>query len=260
MVVRFDRFNHAVRVPVQVGGSRYRFLVDTGIGITVVSSAVATRDDVRPTGDSMTGRRMSGQEIQAPLVLLSSLRLGDYTAEDHLAAVADLGDEFDGIIGPSFYAGHALTVDPAAMTVAFVDVATVGAPEVPMQVRREEFTVAAFVSLVLPSGRQVSVEVDTGSDNLILDTRFAADCGIDLNAPEVTTKTGTDETGHFWTRHWVTIDGSVHLSEAPRTAQQSPRVQFQDIIYDGLLGTDYLDRYRYTMDFDQARMFLEGDH
>ncbi|WP_369077278.1 hypothetical protein [Paractinoplanes hotanensis] len=41
----------------QVGGSRYRFLVDTGIGITVVSSAVAARDDVRQTGKSMSGRR-----------------------------------------------------------------------------------------------------------------------------------------------------------------------------------------------------------
>jgi len=97
-----------------------------------------------------------------------------------------------------------------------------------------------------------------GSDNLILDTRFADDCGIDLHGPQVTTKTGTDETGHFWTSHWATIDGSVCLAAAPNTAQQAPRVQFQDIIYDGLLGADYLDRYRYTMDFDEARMFLEG--
>jgi Aspartyl protease len=259
MVIRFDRFNHAVRVPVQVGDSRYRFLVDTGIGITVVSSEIAARDDVRQTGKSMSGRRMSGQEIQAPLVVLSSLRLGDYTAEDHLAAVADLGGGFDGIIGPGFYARHALTVDPAAMTLALVEASAICASgaEVPLRVRREGVTVDAFVTLVLPSGREVNVEVDTGSDNLILDTRFTADCDIDLYGPGTTTKIGTDETGHLWTRHWATVAGSVHLAAAPHTAQQAPRVQFQDIIYDGLLGADYLDRYRYTMDFDGARMFLE---
>ena len=258
MVIPFDRFNHAVRVPVRIGSDNYSFLVDTGIGITVVSSAVAARDDVLQTGELMTGHRMSGQEIQAPLVRLPNLHLGEHTAEDHLAAVADLGDAFDGIIGPGFYAGHALAVDPAAMTLALVDANVMEGSEVPLRVRKEGFTVDAFVTLVLPSGRQVSVEVDTGSDHLILDTRFATDCGIDLSRPDVTTRTGTDETGYIWTRRWATIDGSVHINEAPHTAQQAMRVQFQDIIYDGLLGTDYLDRYRYTIDFGGARMFLQS--
>lgn len=31
---------------------------------------------------------------------------------------------------------------------------------------------------------------------------------------------------------------------------------FQDIIYDGLIGTAYLDRFSLTMDHDGARMFL----
>lgn len=258
MVIAFDRFHHAVRVPVRIGGSRYRFLVDTGIGVTVVSSAVAARADVRQTGESMSGRRMSGQEVHAPLVRLPSLQLGDHRVEDHLVAVADLGDGFDGIIGPDLYAGRALTVDPAAMTVAFVDAAAIPTRAIPLQVRRTGVTVAAFVTLVLPSGREVSVEVDTGSGSLILDSRFAADCGVDLAGPRVSTKTGIDETGYVWTRHWATAEGSVHLVAAPDTAQQAPRVQFQDIIYDGLVGADYLDRYRYTIDFDEARLFLEG--
>jgi hypothetical protein len=73
MAVPFDRFDHAVRVTVQIGGDNYRFLVDSGIGVTVVSSAVAARDDVRKTGESMTGRRMSGQAIRAPLVRLPKM-------------------------------------------------------------------------------------------------------------------------------------------------------------------------------------------
>ncbi|MCY1142358.1 retropepsin-like aspartic protease [Actinoplanes sp. Pm04-4] len=256
MTTTFDRFHHLVRVPVRVGGDEYRFLIDTGIGITVVSSEVAGRADVRATVETMSGRRMSGQEVHAPLVRLPSLSLGEHRVEGHLAGVADLGDGFAGILGPDFYAGLALCVDPAAMTVDFVDPGAAQGWEVPLQVRHENRTVDAFVTLTLPSGREVSVEVDTGSDNLILDTRFAGDCGIDLDGPEVTTKTGTDETGYEWTRHWATVRGSVHLAAAPDTAQAGARVHFQEIIYDGLIGSDYLDRYCYTMDFDGGRMFL----
>ena len=113
-----------------------------------------------------------------------------------------------------------------------------------------------FVQLVLPSGREICVEVDTGSGSLILDTRFLADCAVDLGSPEVTTNTGTDETGYEWTRHWVTIGGSVHLAAAPETAQKAPRVQFQSIIHDGLVGADYLERYRLSFDVSGARMIL----
>ena len=72
----------------------------------------------------------------------------------------------------------------------------------------------------------------------------------------MTTRTGTDETGYEWTRRWVSIEGSVHLAAAPETAQKAPRVQFQDIIHDGLVGADYLERYRLSFDVSGARMVL----
>ena len=93
-MIPFDRLRHVVRVPVRIGGDEYRFLVDTGIGITVVSSALAARADVRQTGYWLTARRMSGQEIQAPLVRLPRVTLGEHTVNDHLACVSDLGDDF----------------------------------------------------------------------------------------------------------------------------------------------------------------------
>jgi hypothetical protein len=257
-MIPFDRVQHLVRVPVLVGGDEYRFLVDTGIGITVVSSTVATRAGVRQTGDWLIARRMSGQEVRAPLVRLPEVSLGGHTVVDHLACVSDLGEDFAGILGPGFYAGSAITTDPTAMTLMLRDSAEARGYEVPLLVRREGVTVDAFVNLVLPSGRQVSVEVDTGSDNLILDPRFAVDCGVDLDGPGVTTTTGTDETGYQWTRRWATAGGPIHLAAAPQTVQEAARVQFQDIIYDGLIGTDYLYRYRFTIDFDRARMFLEN--
>jgi hypothetical protein len=84
-----------------------------------------------------------------------------------------------------------------------------------------------------------------------------AECDVDPDDPDVETATGTDETGHVWTRRFVTISGSVHLADAPHTAQEQPRVQFQDIVHDGLVGTAYLERYRFSLDITGGLLVLE---
>lgn len=263
--VTFDRVHHAVRVPVQVNDGAYRFLVDSGIGITVVSSAVAARPDVTWLNETFTGRRMSGQAVQTPLVRLPKVAFGDYEVNGHVAGVADLGDVdgphgFAGILGPGFFAGHVVTTDPTAGTITAHDADCVPSDgyEIPLQIRRDGISVDAFATLVLPSGRELCVEVDTGSGSLILNTPFMADCGVQVGDAGVSTTTGTDETGHNWVRHWATIEGAVHLAAAPQTAQRGPLVHFQDIIHDGLVGTDYLYRYRTTIDVSGARLILSS--
>jgi predicted aspartyl protease len=254
----FDRLDGIVRVPVRMADDTYPFLVDSGIGITVVSSALAGRSDVSPTGESFSGRRMSGQVIETSLVRLPALQLGDLRVEDHIAGVADLGDDFAGILGPGFFEGYATTVNPDRMTFT-IELASKAADDgvtVPLEVERDGPSLAPFARLVLPNGRTVRVEVDTGSQSLILATRHLMDCGLSTDHPAVETSTGTDATGHEWTRRIATIAGSVHLEGAPQTAQATPRVIFQDIIYDGLVGTDYLHRYQVTYDIAGGRMIL----
>lgn len=261
--VMFDRVQHLVRVPLKLAGDEYRFLVDTGIGVTVVSSTVAARTDVEWIGETFTGRRMSGQALETPLVRLPTLQFGEYAVDGHVAGVADLGDldgpnGFAGILGPAFFEKHVVTTDPDTMSLTVEPLERFGEDghEIPLEVRRTEVSVDPFVNLTLPSGREVCVEVDTGSSSLILDTRYLPDCEVQIDSPAVTTKTGTDETGYQWTRHWATIAGAVHLTAAPETAQASPRVQFQAIIHDGLVGADYLERYRVAFDISGARMVL----
>ena len=94
----------------------------------------------------------------------------------------------------------------------------------------------SYVRLVLPTGRTVLVEGDTGSDCLILDTPFMAECGLEAGGPGVSAREGVDETGHTYVRHDAVLPGSVHLAAAPQTAQDGPRVIFQEIIHDGLSG------------------------
>jgi hypothetical protein len=261
--VSFDRVQHMIRVPVQLAGDPYQFLVDTGVGITIVSSAIASRSDVQPISETFTGRRMSGQDVEVPLVRLPRLDLGGYTVDAHIAGVADLGDPdgpngFAGILGLDLFDRHVVTTDPQTMTFTVQSAESFDADgfEIPLAMRRAGPAVDPFTRLVLPSGREVLVEVDTGSEYLILDTRFMADCGLQIDDPGMTTKTGTDETGYQWTRRWATAHGEVYLAAAPSTAQAQPLVQFQDIIHDGLIGTDYLERYRMSVDVSGSRLVL----
>jgi hypothetical protein len=261
--VSFDYVEHLVRVPVQLGDQSHGFLVDTGIGITVISSTLASRSDVEYTGETFTARRMSGQQVETPLVRLPQLRLGRFIVSGHVAGVADLGpaagpNGFAGILGPAFFDGHVVTTDPASLILSVeprADFKAVGWT-IPLEVRRDGPSLDLFTTLVLPNGREICVEVDTGSGTLILDSRFMPDCGVSAEQPGVITRTGTDETGYQWTRLWATLSGGVHLAAAPETVQTEVRVQFQDIIHDGLIGTHYLTRYRTSLDVTGGRLIL----
>ncbi|HXC81922.1 MAG TPA: hypothetical protein VNV62_08735 [Trebonia sp.] len=53
-----------------------------------------------------------------------------------------------------------------------------------------------MLSVDLPNGKQITVEVDAGSDMLILNEELAADAGIGLHGPGVREVKAADETGH----------------------------------------------------------------
>jgi hypothetical protein len=255
--VPLDRLAHFVRVPVSLGGDELRFLVDTGIGPTVVSTAVADRPDVHALGESYAGRRMSGQLVEAPTVRLPALALGDHVVEDHTAVAFDLGEGFDGIVGPAFFGDRMTTTDVVAGTFTVHERgATIDGISVPVDVHRDRLGADPFVDLVLPSGRTVSVEVDTGSDCLILDTRFMAECGLEAGGPGVSARDGVDETGNTYVRYDARLAGAVHLAAAPETAHHAPKVIFQKIIHDGLVGSDFLYRYRFSFDLAGERLVL----
>jgi hypothetical protein len=57
-------------------------------------------------------------------------------------------------------------------------------------------------------------------------------------------------------RYDARLSGSVHLAAAPQTAQDHPKVIFQEIVHDGLIGSEYLYRYRFSFDLAGERMLL----
>src|SRR5271155_928601 len=89
--VPFRYVKHTLAVPVVVGGVESTFVLDTGIGVNLISSDLAAKVGCVPLGESYTGRRMSGQAVTAPVSMVSSLQLGDFSRENVAVCVFDMG-------------------------------------------------------------------------------------------------------------------------------------------------------------------------
>jgi hypothetical protein len=125
-----------------------------------------------------------------------------------------------------------------------------------VNVERDGPSVTVFLPLTIPGGRSISVEVDMGSDVLILDERFADETGARIEGEGVRRVEGTDETGGQFVRTFTRLPGRIHPTGAPQLGQDEPEVQFQRIIHDGLIGDAFLRRFAVTFDVGAAELVL----
>ena len=88
--VSFDKLQHPVTVPVSVNGIESRFVLDSGIGLTLLRSELAESIGARPSGASFTGRRMSGQSLTIPLGEVPTMTLSGSTFEQVEVGIFDM--------------------------------------------------------------------------------------------------------------------------------------------------------------------------
>lgn len=255
--------SHLLAIPAMLNGTRpARMLFDTGSGITVVDAAVLRSLGAEPTGRSYTGRRMSGQAITVPLFELPSVAVGELRHERaevgglDLSAFGTAGASLDGIVSLSFFREHPVTVDPGRRRIELPGRTGDPIEEVPVGVEIDGPSTEMFLETILPGGRSAWLEVDTGSNSLILDERYMFELGIAPDPKRIERRDGTDETGHPYTRWIARLPGAIAPRGAPACRQDEPPVVFQRIIYDGLIGYDFLRRFVTTFDVAGSRIRL----
>ena len=254
----FDCLRHLVVVPVLLNGIERRFVLDSGIGLTLVREGL---DGYRLVGSSFTGKRMSGQEVSVPLAAVGSVSFGGVNRTDEEVGVLDMDgfpqafDDIDGFLSLAFFGQQPFSVDYERRTIR--DGTGASGTRIPMRLEVDGPSVTAFMSLSIPGRVTADVEVDMGSDALILDERLAGPTGARLDAADARREEGVDELGNRYIRTFSRLEGSIHPAGAPDLVQHDPGVMFQRIIYDGLLGHAFLSRFSVTWDIPNSQIRLD---
>jgi clan AA aspartic protease (TIGR02281 family) len=123
-IVRFQAYDGHIVVPVLLNGTQdAHVLVDTGSSITVLSSDIADRLGLEgETGKGVTLRTMAA-DIEAGLVMLSSIQVGDFVQRNLPVAVTSLPSQlkgdFDGILGMDFMNHYKIRIDNQNQKIVF---------------------------------------------------------------------------------------------------------------------------------------------
>lgn len=253
-------------VPVKINDSITKdFILDTGIGITMVSKAICDQLRCKLTG-SHIGKRMSGQTMTVPASSVKSLSLGSLHIADVPVGIVDIekfipGSNIGGFISLGFFRNAAFTVDYVNKNVVLETVQTLNTIRsagntVPVKLDIDGDALGIFMPLLLPNGTQISAEVDTGSQALILDERFMIPLGLIPSDKRIRNREGQDETGHTFKRYFAKMPGRVSLPRVHEIGVDGIDVMFQKIIYEGLVGHNFLSKFLVTYNLPSSEMIF----
>lgn len=168
-------------------------------------------------------------------------------------------DGVEGFLSLSYFRTTPVTIDYPAGFLILEDEASLArraadGTQVTVHVGCDGCSTDLLLGINLPGGRPITVEVDTGSDVLVLNETLAGAVGIDLQGESVRTVEGKDETGHEFARYFTTLSGDISVTDAPAIRASNPQVMFQKIIYDGLMGDRFLRNFATTYDLANSQM------
>lgn len=266
-LVRFKYLDDGIIVvPVKVSDSVTKdFILDTGIGITMISKTICDELKCKSTG-SHTGKRMSGQAMTVPTSSVKSLSLGRLHVSDVPVGIIDIeklipGANIGGFLSLGFFRNAAFTIDYTHKNIVLETVDTLSSIRstgtvVHVKQDLDGDALGVFLPLLLPNDTQITVEVDTGSQVLILNERFMAPLGLTPFDTRVRIRDGKDETGHIFKRYFAKMPGRVSLPGAQEIGVGGIDVMFQKIIYDGLVGHYFLSQFLVTYNLPSSEMIF----
>lgn len=237
--------------------------------MNVISQSLAEKLACKAVG-KVTGKRMSGQSMTMNLVNVSALQVGSclqrnlpmatWKLEDVFAGAPDMA-QVEGLVSLEFFKKVPFTIDYAKKTVFIENDESLAkrlseGVSIPIQVTHKHAQTSISMLMWFSNGSYARVEVDTGSGALILDERYMKELGVFKSSPDVKTVEGIDETGHSYVRYFTKLPLDVFLAQSRLFTLVKPKVQFQKIIYDGLVGDGFLSNFTATYDLSHKRMIF----
>ncbi len=243
---------------------RHRFILDTGAGFDAISSSLCKKLNCKFSG-KLTGKRMRGDEITLDLTTVGSLELAGIKKGSWEVGVTTLFNEIpaelgklEGALSLKFFANQAFTIDFPSKQILIESTGSLEKRVKNGNVVNAKLysqlpkTLGIFLT-VNAFGEPGSFEVDTGNMVTILPQKHLKRLQIDLK--DAGTKVIKNKQMN---RVYATVDGNVELEAAPMINQTNPKICFEDVIYDGVIGVDFFKDKIVTFDIPNSRVIFSS--
>ena len=249
-------------VPVQLAnGMKARFALDTGAGLDVVSAKIAKELSL-PTEGSFTGHRMTGEEMTVELTKVPQLSFAGKEVSGHLVGITDIFDKLpkelgsvDGALSMRFFADCPFMID-FQESVVVLNPTPNGGHSVPLKITREQDLALGLLAPITIDGLYSGdFEVDTGTTTTIAPFRAMEPLGFSQCDKNLRSVEGVNETGVPFKRFYGQVKG-VYASGKSETIVRNSQICFEEILYDGVIGIDYLKSFSVVFDISNSQMIL----
>lgn len=234
-----------VMVPASLGGTLSAHVIfDTGAGMDVLAPSVIEKLYGRPAG-KFTAFRMWGDRLDLPLFIISEISVGPLAKRNALVAAWDMLDQLhlEGIVSVNDFRRQPFTLDFVNKTMVFETAKSLAQRRAAGRISPLEFDDLRGIALDLFSEFSIGnqngqCEIDTGSQNATLATRFMAPLAIDKDGQNVQKREQKNPAGVTVIRYRTTLP-KIALAAAPEIAVANAPTTFSDIIYDCVIGLDF---------------------
>jgi len=234
-----------VVVAATVGGSdAIHAILDTGAGLDVLAPSLIEKIHGMPAGH-ISVFRMNGERLDVPLFVIPELSVGPLVKKEVVVGSWDVLDKLSlaGIISIRDFRNDPITLDFVGKELIFETHRSLAKRRAEGKSSRLQLDDVRGVALDIFSsfliGNQAGqCEIDTGSPNASVNTRYMPLMGIDRDSPGVHKQEKHSITGAPEVHYWTNVP-EISLAAAPQLKLSPARVSFSNIIYDCVIGVDF---------------------
>jgi predicted aspartyl protease/Flp pilus assembly protein TadD len=273
VVVPFEAPDNRPMMEVRLNGEKepYRFVLDTGSGMSVISDRTAKRLGMKPVARGGLARAVGGGgRFEIVYGFLSSIEIGDMRVERVPVYIRQFYDEknpVDGYIGLSVILKFLTTIDYGARTFTLVRLhgnsnntnTPLTAAELPIRTSSSGF-LSGEVHLD-GVDKPLNFIVDTGASVSVVSQKLVDAMDIESSMQKTKMRiygaAGVADDVKILTLPRIAF-GSVSRTKIPAAVLDlEPVNETSGFIQDGILGGNFLRNYRVTFDFARAAIRLE---